>query len=150
MKVSTSAELVFPARKGSHGDYHKNMDYDTFLKWVMNRLFPAFEKKYPGKKLIAVMDNAPYHVAKGSDVTNPTSMIRKPLMQALFDLKIPKVCSVHFSICSSLIESICFCEPNSICLLYYSLFFRFPALAPREESKSPWNGWLAIQRRLSG
>ena len=42
-------------------DYHKNMDGDGFEKWLENRLVPAFEKLFPDKKMILVMDNAAYH-----------------------------------------------------------------------------------------
>lgn len=31
-------------------DYHKNMDGDAFERWLHNRLIPAFEALYPGKK----------------------------------------------------------------------------------------------------
>ena len=37
------------------------MNSDIFTKWVDWRLLPSFNKKYPGKKMILVADNAPYH-----------------------------------------------------------------------------------------
>ena len=43
------------------GDYHDNMDSDTFTKWVEGKLVPIFERRYPGKKMELVADNAPYH-----------------------------------------------------------------------------------------
>ena len=44
-------------------DYHKNMDAHMFDRWVDKQLIPAFEHCYPGKKMILVLDNAPYHWA---------------------------------------------------------------------------------------
>jgi transposase len=43
------------------GDYHDNMDSDNFLKWVNGKLLPTFHKKYPGKKMVLICDNAAYH-----------------------------------------------------------------------------------------
>ena len=64
-----SAELIYPAgtkgtpEKGcpTRGDYHLNMDGEMFESWVKQRLIPAFEKKYPSKKMVLVLDNASYH-----------------------------------------------------------------------------------------
>ena len=55
--------MIFPA-KVAHGDYHANMDSDTFLAWVEFRLFPTLRQKYPGKRHFFVLDNADYHKAK--------------------------------------------------------------------------------------
>jgi hypothetical protein len=55
-----TAEWIWPAHS-NHEDYHKNMDGAGFEWWVENRLIPAFEKLYPGKKMVLVMDNASYH-----------------------------------------------------------------------------------------
>ena len=43
------------------GDYHNNMNSEMFMLWVKERLVPVFEKKHPGKKMVLVADNAPYH-----------------------------------------------------------------------------------------
>ena len=43
------------------GDYHDNMCSDMFMQWLENKLVPTFEQKYPGKKMVLVADNAPYH-----------------------------------------------------------------------------------------
>jgi len=45
----------------STGDYHDNMNSNLFMKWVKERLVKVFERKYPGKKMVLVMDNAAYH-----------------------------------------------------------------------------------------
>jgi hypothetical protein len=55
-----TAEWIWEAN-GKVADYHKNMDGDGFERWLENRLIPAFEALYPGKKMILVMDNASYH-----------------------------------------------------------------------------------------
>ena len=31
------------------------------MQWVQNNLLPMFKNKYPGKKLMLVAVNAPYH-----------------------------------------------------------------------------------------
>ena len=43
------------------GDYHDNMNSDIFVKWIDESLFPTFQKLHPGKKMVLVCDNAPYH-----------------------------------------------------------------------------------------
>lgn len=55
-----TAEMIFKAGKAT-GDYHKNMDGGVFMLWVETRLEPAFKALYPDKKMILVLDNAPYH-----------------------------------------------------------------------------------------
>jgi hypothetical protein len=47
--------------QSSHGDYHDNMNSEMFMQWVESKLIPTFEKAYPGKKMVLVADNAPYH-----------------------------------------------------------------------------------------
>ena len=47
--------------KDDKESYHGNIDADMFLLWMKHRLIPAFEAKYPGKKMILAMDNASYH-----------------------------------------------------------------------------------------
>lgn len=43
------------------GDYHDNMKSTMFLQWMREKLMPTFDKIYPNKKIILVVDNAPYH-----------------------------------------------------------------------------------------
>jgi transposase len=43
------------------GDYHDNMNSEMFMQWVEDKLVPVFERKYPGKKMVLLADNAPYH-----------------------------------------------------------------------------------------
>lgn len=73
-----TAELIFPSgrfkdKNGNYlgnevrGDYHDNFDGDTFMLWVKRRLTPAFQARYPGKKMTLILDNAPYHHGKRDD-----------------------------------------------------------------------------------
>ena len=55
-----NCEMIFQSKKAK-GDYHENMDGTMFLKWLKNRLIPTFKALYGRKKLILVLDNAPYH-----------------------------------------------------------------------------------------
>ena len=55
-----TAEWIWPAKE-TKGDYHGEMSGEAYEMWLEHRLVPAFEAKYPGKKLILVMDNASYH-----------------------------------------------------------------------------------------
>ena len=43
------------------GDYHNNINSDMFMKWVQEKLCPVFARKYPGRKMILIIYNAPYH-----------------------------------------------------------------------------------------
>jgi len=65
-----SAEGIEPA------DYHDTIDGTKFIAWMKNRLIPAFKRKYRGKKMILVMDNAKYHHARGEDWTTPAELNR--------------------------------------------------------------------------
>ena len=66
-------ELIFEGLVDSE-DYHKNMDGTVFMQWVVNRLIPTFKRRFPGKKLILVLDNAAYHHPRGPDWVNPNKM----------------------------------------------------------------------------
>ena len=55
-----TAEWIWPAKE-TKGDYHGEMSGEAYEMWLEHRLVPAFEAKYPGKKLNLVMDNASYH-----------------------------------------------------------------------------------------
>ena len=60
MKERKTAEWIWPA-KDAKGDYHAEMKGEGFEGWLKYRLVPAFEAKFPGKKMILIMDNASYH-----------------------------------------------------------------------------------------
>jgi hypothetical protein len=78
----TTAELVFESH-GSDGDYHRCMNGETFMLWLKNRLFPAFEAKYSGKKMILLLDNVKYHHHRGPLWLTPRSMDQEELAMAL-------------------------------------------------------------------
>lgn len=59
-EVLLTAENIWLA-SASTGDYHDNMNGEQFMKWVKNKLMPTFKRMFPGKKMVLVMDNAPYH-----------------------------------------------------------------------------------------
>ena len=46
------------------GDYHENMNSDNYMKWVRKKLLPCFDQLFPGKRMVFVADNAPYHHAR--------------------------------------------------------------------------------------
>ena len=73
----------------NHGDYHNNMNNEMFMKWVQNRLVPAFTHKYPGKKMILCMDNAPYHHAR--EVPSLSTITTKADMLALIRRDTPNL-----------------------------------------------------------
>ena len=52
--IYITAEMVFRA-KSVRGDYHDQMDCDTFMMWLERRLVPAFEARYPGKTMVFVL-----------------------------------------------------------------------------------------------
>ena len=55
-----TCETLWLAQSDS-GDYHKNMDSKKFMLWVKTCLIPTFKAEFPGKKMVLIMDNAPYH-----------------------------------------------------------------------------------------
>ena len=44
-------------------DYHSSFDSDNFIPYFRDRLLPACERVFPGKRLVFIMDNAGYHVS---------------------------------------------------------------------------------------
>ena len=70
-----NAELIFPGLNVDE-DYHKSVNGDVFMAWVENRLIPAFKIMYPGKKMILILDNAPYHHSRPEGWKNPNKMLK--------------------------------------------------------------------------
>ena len=60
MKEELTAEWIWPS-KTKNKDYHESMDGHEFERWLKCRLIPTFKQNYPNKKMILIMDNAPYH-----------------------------------------------------------------------------------------
>lgn len=75
-EVTPTAQFVFEAASFDESDYHNTMDGELFTLWMKNRLLPAFEKLYPGKKMIIVMDNASYHKPHDFDWITPYKMCK--------------------------------------------------------------------------
>ena len=64
-----TAENLWTSKSNS-GDYHSNMNSTMFMKWVEEKLCPAFKKFCETefgeqRKMILVLDNAPYHHNRG-------------------------------------------------------------------------------------
>ena len=64
-----TAETLWTSKSNS-GDYHSNMNSIMFMKWVEEKLCPAFklfcDKEFgEQRKMILVLDNAPYHHNRG-------------------------------------------------------------------------------------
>ena len=81
-----TTEMIFRSKfatKNHVKDYHDTMDGEFFIYWVKNRLVPAFKKKYPGKKCILMLDNAPYHHAMVSDGFRPDNMSKEDICERL-------------------------------------------------------------------
>jgi hypothetical protein len=79
-----TCELIFEGLIDSE-DYHKNMNGQIFMQWIENRLIPTFERKFPKKKLILILDNASYHHPHGTDWVNPNKMTKLELATWISD-----------------------------------------------------------------
>ena len=88
--VEETAEMIWSADK-ANGDYHKNMDSTNFLLWLNNHLFPTFQLLYPSKKMILVLDYAPYHHARGPDFIDPHKMIKSEVIEKLLSYNINSI-----------------------------------------------------------
>ena len=61
-----NCEMIYQSKK-AQGDYHDNMNGTMFLRWLQQRLIPTFKAVYGDRKLILVLDNAPYHHVRPED-----------------------------------------------------------------------------------
>src|SRR6202012_2766963 len=89
-----TAQFVFESigqSQGGEEDYHKTINGELYIAWVRNRLLPAFNKKFPGKKMILVLDNASYHRVRSPDALRPKEMDADSCLSYLesCDLPIP-------------------------------------------------------------
>ena len=58
-----TSELIFECKK--QGDYHLQFNAELYEEYIVTRLIPAFKNKYGNdKKLILVIDQAPYHTRR--------------------------------------------------------------------------------------
>ena len=99
--VHPTTEMIFRAKfatKNHVTDYHDTMDSTFFMYWVRNRLVPAFRAKYPGKKCILMLDNAPYHHALVENGFRPDGMTKDEICDRLKTLPrkrgVPKLKSI--------------------------------------------------------
>lgn len=68
-----NAKLMYKANS-TVGDYHSNMSYENYVKWLNEKLLPNL----PARSVI-VLDNASYHNTRAEKI--PTSASRKDEMQ---------------------------------------------------------------------
>ncbi|CAF1280510.1 unnamed protein product [Rotaria sordida] len=86
-----SAELIYEA-KNPTGDFHSNMDGYNFRLWVEQYLFPAFEAKYGHqKRMILILDNAPYHKELGKGYINVKSMSKIDMINLLISKNVHSI-----------------------------------------------------------
>ena len=85
-----TCEMVFRAKYATKmriKDYHDTMTGEFFMYWIKKRLTPAFEARYPGKNMILVLDNAPYHHSLVANVFRPDSMSKEGIVERLQTLR---------------------------------------------------------------
>ena len=58
------------------------MTSEMFMLWVKEKLCPCFENKYPGKKMVLITNNAPYHCAR--EIGSLSSTTKKGILD-LYD-----------------------------------------------------------------
>lgn len=68
-----TAEFAFRSA-GINDDYHATIDGSRWVAWLNNRLIPTFQARYPGKKMVLVLDGAKYHKARPHDWVSPSQM----------------------------------------------------------------------------
>jgi hypothetical protein len=85
-----SCELVYEAEKGG-GDYHDNMNGSIYVQWLTERLLPVFAERYPGQKMVLVLDNASYHHARGTDWVNVHRMNKAAIAGKLIELGVRSI-----------------------------------------------------------
>jgi hypothetical protein len=70
-------------------DYHGNINGPLWIKWLHNRLIPAFKAKYPWQGMILVMDGAAYHHPHDVDWVSVSAMNKPALIDAFkkYDIK---------------------------------------------------------------
>jgi hypothetical protein len=73
-----TCELLWVS-SSSTGDYHDNMNSEMCIKWVKEKLVPTFEKMYPGKTMVLIQDNAPYHHKRG--IPSLAGLTKKRLLE---------------------------------------------------------------------
>jgi len=72
-------------------DYHDTINGEKFIGWMRQRLFPTFQKRYPGKKMYLVLDNAKYHHHRGPDWFSPSAKKKGQLADFLRQRNVPSI-----------------------------------------------------------
>ena len=85
-----SCEVIYEAEKAD-GDYHKNMNGDIYMQWLNNRLLPVFAERFPGQKMVLVLDNASYHHPRGPDWINVHRLNKAQLASKLIEFGVTSV-----------------------------------------------------------
>ena len=94
-QCALSCELIYEANKG-YCDYHDNMIGTIYMQWLHNRLLPSFAARYPGRKMMLVLDNASYHHHRGADWINPHRLKKAQMAAKLIELGVSaSPCSVR-------------------------------------------------------
>lgn len=72
-------------------DYHDTINGEKFIGWIQMRLLPTFQKLYPGKKMVLVLDNAKYHHHRGPDWFSPSNKKKGQLADFLRQRSVPSL-----------------------------------------------------------
>ena len=88
--ICQSAELIYEGVTHD-GDYHSCMNGQIYIKWLKNRLIPAFKAMFPKKRMCLVLDNARYHHVRGDDYMTPSTMNKKEVLSKLRDFDITSI-----------------------------------------------------------
>ena len=72
-------------------DYHNNMNGHIYLQWLSKRLLPVFSRRFPGQKMVLVLNNALCHLHRGAGWINPHGMLKSQLAAKLVQLGITSV-----------------------------------------------------------
>ena len=66
-----------------------------FVAWLRNRLLPTFNRLFPGKKMILVLDNASYHKHRDETwISDSKAMNKHELAHQLLDLGVEQLTTV--------------------------------------------------------
>jgi transposase len=89
-QCALSCELIYQADKDG-GDYHNNMNGSMYMQWLINRLLPSFAERYPGQKMVLILDNAAYHHHRGADWINPHRLKKAEMAAKLIELGVSSI-----------------------------------------------------------
>jgi len=96
-KRTGPVEIASTKKSSEKDEYHGNINWEMFWGWITNRLIPAFEHRYPGKKMILMMDNASYHNKTVHDYKCASDLKKPELLELLaehkYKIKSPKKCN---------------------------------------------------------